>query len=82
MKKTKEIEPSPEFMESLKNMPKPPKYNRYQKVARLCVEKLHCISLDDLENPTDRDRIVYVAGLLESLMFMDDEEDYGARLDN
>lgn len=78
MKYRKNIEAtelSPEFMASLKNMPKPPKYNRYQKVARHCVEKLHCISLDDLENPADRDRIVYVAGMLESLMFMDDKEE-------
>lgn len=74
MKKIKELKISPEFMASLKNMPKPPKYNRYQKVARLCVEKLNCISLKDIENSVDRDRIVYVAGLLESLMFMDDKE--------
>ena len=67
---TKELPPA--FMASLKNMPK---YNRYQKVARLCVEKLHCISLDNFKKPLDRDRIVYVEGLLESLMYMDDKEE-------
>lgn len=77
VKKTKDYEIPPAFMASLKNMPKPPKYNRYQKVARLCVDKLHCIRLDELENPMDRDRIVYVAGLLESLLFEDDEDGRG-----
>lgn len=75
MKKIKGTELSPEFRASLENMPKPPKYNRYQRVARLCLEKLHCISLGNLKNPLDRDRIVYVEGLLESLMFMDDKEE-------
>ena len=50
-----------------------PKRNHYQKIAIQAMEKLRCINPDDIKNKYDRDRIAYVMGLLEAMVFDDDE---------